>query len=69
MCGEGSPVARDLLDAITLVVNLWLEGRCQISLSEFVASAPLTPLLKPDGGIRPIAVAVQRLFCTVPTGY
>ncbi|KAL6535087.1 hypothetical protein OROMI_026461 [Orobanche minor] len=26
------------------------------SLSEFVASAPLTPLLKPDNGIRPIAV-------------
>jgi hypothetical protein len=26
MCGEGSPVARDLLDAITPVVNLWLGG-------------------------------------------
>ncbi|GAU48609.1 hypothetical protein TSUD_327220 [Trifolium subterraneum] len=34
MCGEGSPVARDLLDAITLVVNLWLGGRCPSSLSE-----------------------------------
>jgi hypothetical protein len=56
MCGEGSPVARDLLDAITPVVNLWLGGRCPIGLSEFVASAPLTPLLNPDGGIRPIAV-------------
>jgi hypothetical protein len=56
LCGEGSAVARDLLDAITLVVNLWLGGRCPKSLAEFVASAPLTPLLKPDGGIRPIAV-------------
>jgi hypothetical protein len=42
MCGEGSPMTRDLLDVITLVVNLWLGGRCSISLSEFVASAPLT---------------------------
>jgi hypothetical protein len=56
MCGEGSPVARDLLDAIILVVNLWLGGRCPIGLSEFVAFALLTPLLKPDGGIRPIVV-------------
>jgi hypothetical protein len=56
MCGEGSPVARDLLDDITLVVNLWLGGRCPISLSEFVAFALLTLLLKLNGGIRPIAV-------------
>ncbi|MCI33214.1 hypothetical protein A2U01_0054431, partial [Trifolium medium] len=27
-----------------------------MSLSEFITSAPLTPLLKSDGGIRPIAV-------------
>ncbi|GJS18306.1 putative reverse transcriptase domain-containing protein [Tanacetum coccineum] len=33
-----------------------LEGRCPKVLAEFVASAPLTPLLKPDNGIRPIAV-------------
>ncbi|MCI27672.1 hypothetical protein A2U01_0048872, partial [Trifolium medium] len=55
MCGERYPAARDLLDA-TPVVNLWLGGRCSISLLEFVAFAPLTPLLKTDGGIRPIAV-------------
>ncbi|MCI54842.1 hypothetical protein A2U01_0076092, partial [Trifolium medium] len=29
-----------------------------MSLAEFVASAPLTPLLKSDGGIRPIAVDI-----------
>ncbi|KAL6505584.1 hypothetical protein OROHE_022963 [Orobanche hederae] len=56
LCGEGSTVSNDLLFAIALVVNLWLGGRCPMSLAEFVASAPLTPLLKPDGGIRPIAV-------------
>ncbi|GJW49083.1 hypothetical protein Tco_0090434 [Tanacetum coccineum] len=43
---------------ITLAVNLWLAGRCPPILAEFVASAPLTPLLKPDNGIRPIAVGL-----------
>jgi hypothetical protein len=67
LCGEGSAVARDLLSAITPVVNLWLGGRCPIRLSEFVASAPLTPLLKSDGGIRPIAVGTiwRRLVSKV----
>ncbi|MCI63979.1 hypothetical protein A2U01_0085236, partial [Trifolium medium] len=60
-------VARDLLDAITSVVNLWLGGRYPKSLAEFVASEPLTPLLKPDGGIRPIAVGTiwRRLVSKV----
>jgi hypothetical protein len=51
LCGEGSVVARDLL-----VVKHWLGGRCPLSLAEFVVFAPLTPLLKPDGGIRSIAI-------------
>nr|GEV77990.1 putative reverse transcriptase domain-containing protein [Tanacetum cinerariifolium] len=33
-------------------------GRCPLNLAKFVASAPLTPLLKPDNGIRPIAVGI-----------
>ncbi|XP_022032741.1 uncharacterized protein LOC110933848 [Helianthus annuus] len=53
---EGSVSSSGLLKAITGVVNLWLEGLCPKVLAEFVASAPLTPLLKPDNGIRPIAV-------------
>jgi len=67
LCGEGLVMARDLLCAITLVVNLWLGGRCPLSLAEFVASAPLTPLLKPDGGIHPIAVGTiwRRLVSKV----
>ncbi|GJS27562.1 putative reverse transcriptase domain-containing protein [Tanacetum coccineum] len=56
LCGEGSAIAVGLLKAISVVVNLLLEGRCPKVLAEFVASAPLTPLLKPDNGIRPIAV-------------
>ncbi|KAD4178261.1 hypothetical protein E3N88_26852 [Mikania micrantha] len=54
--GEGSTTSSGLLASITEVVNLWLGGSCPKVLVEFVASAPLTPLLKPDKGIRPIAV-------------
>ncbi|KAD6455032.1 hypothetical protein E3N88_09738 [Mikania micrantha] len=57
-CGEGSAIAGGLLKAISTVVNLCLAGRCPKTLAEFVASAPLTPLLKPDNGIRPIAVGM-----------
>nr|GEW12522.1 reverse transcriptase domain-containing protein [Tanacetum cinerariifolium] len=48
LCGEGSATATDLLKVITSVVNLWLAGMCPPILAEFVASATLTPLLKPD---------------------
>ncbi|GJR41782.1 hypothetical protein Tco_1309885 [Tanacetum coccineum] len=67
LCGEGSATATDLLKVITSVVNLWLAGRCLPILAEFVASAPLTPLLKPDNGIRPIAVGTiwRRLVSKV----
>ncbi|KAD4386020.1 hypothetical protein E3N88_26189 [Mikania micrantha] len=56
--GEGSTTSSGLLASITEVVNLWLGGSCPKVLAEFVASGPLTPLLKPDKGIRPIAVGV-----------
>ncbi|KAD3068125.1 hypothetical protein E3N88_36005 [Mikania micrantha] len=54
--GDDSVTSSGLLASITEVVNLWLGGSCPKVLAEFVASAPLTPLLKPDKGIRPIAV-------------
>lgn len=44
----GGDVSLDLLGLITKVVNLWVAGKCPRVLGEFVASAPLTPLLKPD---------------------
>ncbi|GJS40176.1 putative reverse transcriptase domain-containing protein [Tanacetum coccineum] len=54
---------KDLLKVITLAVNLWLARRCPPILAEFVASVPLTPLLKPDNRIRPIAVGpIWRRF-------
>ncbi|XP_076887974.1 uncharacterized protein LOC143538262 [Bidens hawaiensis] len=66
VCGEGSAIAVGLLK-VTEVVNLWLGGRCPVDLAEFVASAPLTPLLKPDNGVRPIAVGAiwRRLVSKV----
>ncbi|KAL5722078.1 hypothetical protein ACHQM5_005643 [Ranunculus cassubicifolius] len=54
--GAASIIADDLCASIAAVVNLFLEGKCPGHLGEYVASAPLTPLLKPGGGIRPIAV-------------
>ncbi|GJS17397.1 putative reverse transcriptase domain-containing protein [Tanacetum coccineum] len=67
LCGEGSATATDLLQAITSVINLWLAGRCPPILAEFVASALLTPLLKPDNEIRPIVVGTiwRRLVSKV----
>lgn len=56
MCGEGYFVSRDLLCSITVVVNLWLGGRCRMSLEEFISSTSLTLLLKCDGRIKPIDI-------------
>ncbi|XP_076919793.1 uncharacterized protein LOC143580733 [Bidens hawaiensis] len=67
-CGEGSSIAVGLLKVITAMVNLCLgRGGCPRVLAEFIASAPLTPLLKPDNGIRPIAVGAiwRRLISKV----
>ncbi|KAL8103791.1 hypothetical protein AgCh_028116 [Apium graveolens] len=54
--GATSAVADDLLGSIAGVVNLFLSGNCPAQLREFIDSAPLTLLVKPRGGIRPIAV-------------
>ena len=42
-------------------------GRCLSCLAEFVASAPLTPLLKPDNEIRLVAIGTiwRRLVSKV----
>jgi hypothetical protein len=49
------------------VVNIFLGGKCPRALGEFIASAPLTPLIKPGGGIRPIVVGTvwRRLVSKV----
>ncbi|GJR27881.1 hypothetical protein Tco_1104113 [Tanacetum coccineum] len=58
-----------LVDSIAQVVNLFLDGKCPKMLGEYIASAPLTPLVKPGGGIHPIAVGTvwRRLISKVST--
>ncbi|GJY85803.1 hypothetical protein Tco_0499829, partial [Tanacetum coccineum] len=38
------------------MINIFLAGNCPQMLGEYIASAPLTPLVKPGGGIRPIVL-------------
>ncbi|GJW26690.1 putative reverse transcriptase domain-containing protein [Tanacetum coccineum] len=65
--GAASAVYDDLSGSITGVVNLFLSGKCPSELGEFIASAPLTPLVKPGGGLRPIVVSTvwRRLVSKV----
>lgn len=49
-------ISSSALRTLTAFVNLALQGDVPQSLAPFLASAPITPLAKPDGGIRPIAV-------------
>ncbi|GJT44677.1 hypothetical protein Tco_0953392 [Tanacetum coccineum] len=57
-CLSGAVVAisDELISSITQVVNLFLAGKCPMMLGEYIASAPLMPLVKPGGGIGLIAV-------------
>ncbi|GKE70766.1 putative reverse transcriptase domain-containing protein, partial [Tanacetum coccineum] len=68
-CLSGAVVAvsDELVSSITQVVNLFLVGNCPPMLGEYIASAPLTPLVKPGGGIRPIVVGTvwRRLVSKV----
>ncbi|GKB54970.1 hypothetical protein Tco_0905723 [Tanacetum coccineum] len=49
-------ISDELVSSITQVVNLFFDGKCPNRLGEYIASAPLTPLVKLGDGIRPIAV-------------
>ncbi|GKD74403.1 putative reverse transcriptase domain-containing protein [Tanacetum coccineum] len=49
-------ISNDFVASITQVVNLFLDGKCPKMLGKYIASAPLTPLVKRVGGIRPIDV-------------
>ncbi|GJX22647.1 hypothetical protein Tco_0227092 [Tanacetum coccineum] len=57
-CLSGAAIAiyDELVSSIIQVVNIFLEGKCPNMLGEYIASAPLTSLVKPSGGIRPIVV-------------
>jgi hypothetical protein len=60
-------ISDKLIDSITKVANLFLDGKCPRELGVYIASAPLTPLVKPGGGIRPIAMGTvwRRLVSKV----
>nr|GEW76143.1 hypothetical protein [Tanacetum cinerariifolium] len=66
---SGSVVAvfDELISSITQVVNLFLDGSFPKMLGEYIASAPLTLLVKPGGGICPIVVGTvwRRLVSKV----
>ncbi|XP_026446662.1 uncharacterized protein LOC113347258 [Papaver somniferum] len=65
LSGPAAAVSEEFLTSIAGVVNLWLSGVCTAVLGPYIASAPLTPLLKPDGGLRPIAVGtIWRRLCS-----
>ncbi|GJU69332.1 hypothetical protein Tco_1255591 [Tanacetum coccineum] len=68
-CLSGAAIAifDELVSSITQVVNLFLDGKCPNRLGEYIASAPLIPLVKTGGGIRPIAVGTvwRRLVSKV----
>ncbi|GJZ48170.1 reverse transcriptase domain-containing protein [Tanacetum coccineum] len=67
LSGAAVAISDELVSSITQVVNLFLEGNCPTVLGGYIASAPLTPLVKPGGGIRPIVVGTiwRRLVSKV----
>ncbi|GKD22520.1 hypothetical protein Tco_1224223, partial [Tanacetum coccineum] len=50
LSGAAVAISDELVSSITLVVNLFLEGKCPKILGEYIASAPLTPLVMPGDG-------------------
>nr|GEV07469.1 hypothetical protein [Tanacetum cinerariifolium] len=60
-------ISDELVSSITQVVNLFLDGKCHNRSGEYIASAPLTPLVKPGGCILPIVVGTvwRRLVSKV----
>ncbi|XP_026440918.1 uncharacterized protein LOC113339911 isoform X1 [Papaver somniferum] len=56
LSGPAVVVSDDVHAFIIAIVNLLLAGKCPPSLCEFIASAPLTPLLKLEGDIIPMVV-------------
>ncbi|GKA54974.1 hypothetical protein Tco_0753923 [Tanacetum coccineum] len=67
LSGAALAISDELVSSITQVVNHFLEGKCPTMLGEYIASAPLTLLVKPCGGIRPIVVGTiwRRLVSKV----
>ncbi|CAA0838451.1 Cytokinin riboside 5-monophosphate phosphoribohydrolase LOG3, partial [Striga hermonthica] len=60
LSGAAAAISDELICSITHVVNLFLGGECPEVLGEYIASAPLTPLVKP-GGVTDSAESVFSL--------
>ena len=56
MTGTTISAAAECQLELTRFVNLLLSGRADHRLSPLLVGAPLTGLLKPEDGVRPIAV-------------
>ncbi|GJV46926.1 putative reverse transcriptase domain-containing protein [Tanacetum coccineum] len=67
LSGAAAAIFDELFSFIDQVVNLFLDGKCPKRLGEYIASAPLTLLVKPSGGIRPITVDSLQ-FCVGAAG-
>ncbi|KAL6542662.1 hypothetical protein OROHE_010182 [Orobanche hederae] len=65
LSGAAVVILDDLVDSISGVVNLFLAEKCPMVLGEYIASAPLTPLVKPGGGIHPIDVGGEAILHAV----
>ena len=70
VAGTTVPAAQSCLQELTRWVNTLLAGQVHECLAPWIVGAPLTALLKPGGGIRPIAVGevfrrlTSRLCCS-----
>lgn len=53
-----SAIAINLIEALKLVVNLWLQVHGPQDLAEFISIVPLTPLLKPGNSILPLDIGL-----------
>lgn len=69
LSGAAAAISDELISVFTDVVNLLLAGKCPSVLGIYISSAPLTPLMKPWGGLRPIFVGTiwRRLVSKVAT--
>ena len=66
VCGNTAPAASGYLQALTCCVNVLLSGKLDCRVAPWFCGAPLTVLIKPGGGFRPIAVG-ETLRCLVST--
>ena len=64
VCGNTAPSASECLQALTRYINVLLSGKLDSRVAPWFCGAPLTALIKPGGGFRPIAVG-ETLRCLV----